>query len=144
MLFPFVKTIQQQLMPVLVDSYLWSTGTTTINLANTGKYSVTVTNNYSTISCSAPRFRSPKIKHCHDNFCRYGLDGQSKYNNRLHNWRGRFWIFNWPLTFRTVIFWISSAENTRLRWEKNGLRHCNRRGLFIDVPQILYAKWRWF
>jgi gliding motility-associated-like protein len=39
------------------DSYLWSTGATTsnINLANTGKYSVTVTNNYSTISCSSTK-----------------------------------------------------------------------------------------
>jgi hypothetical protein len=40
---------------------------------------------------AALKFRSTKIKHCHDNFCRYaGLDGQSKYNNRLRNGRGRF------------------------------------------------------
>jgi gliding motility-associated-like protein len=36
------------------DSYLWSTGATTarINVDNPGNYSVTVTNNYTTISCS--------------------------------------------------------------------------------------------
>jgi hypothetical protein len=36
------------------DAYLWSTGATTssINLGNPGNYSVTVTNNYTTISCS--------------------------------------------------------------------------------------------
>jgi gliding motility-associated-like protein len=39
------------------DSYLWSTGATTssIIVANPGNYSVTVTNNYSTISCSSTK-----------------------------------------------------------------------------------------
>ena len=39
------------------DSYLWSNGTTTssITVANPGEFSVTVTNNYSTISCSSTK-----------------------------------------------------------------------------------------
>jgi gliding motility-associated-like protein len=39
------------------DSYLWSTGATaaTINTNNPGNYSVTVTNNYTTISCSSTK-----------------------------------------------------------------------------------------
>lgn len=39
------------------DNYLWSTGATssTITVTNPGNYSVTVTNNYSTISCSSTK-----------------------------------------------------------------------------------------
>jgi gliding motility-associated-like protein len=39
------------------DTYLWSTGATTssIIVTNSGNYSVTVTNNYSTISCSSTK-----------------------------------------------------------------------------------------
>jgi gliding motility-associated-like protein len=39
------------------DTYLWSTGETSssINVDNPGNYSVTVTNNYSTISCSSTK-----------------------------------------------------------------------------------------
>jgi hypothetical protein len=88
-----------------------------------------------------------KIKYCHDNFCRYtGLDGQSKYNNLFTQLaRAILNIQLTVLTFRIAInFAASSAGQYTVQVrDKNGLWHSNRRSLFIDVPQILYAKRRW-
>jgi hypothetical protein len=57
MLFPFVKTIPLQLMQVLVMTAIYGQLERQLQNKsnNPGNYSVTVTNNYSTISCSSTK-----------------------------------------------------------------------------------------
>jgi hypothetical protein len=55
------------------DTYYGQLGDNFNISGQSGNYSVTVTNNTLLFLAPALRFRSTKIKHCHDNFCRYAL-----------------------------------------------------------------------
>jgi hypothetical protein len=123
-----------------------------VNWSNNFKYKsgkywqipVTVTNNYSTISCSS-RFRSRK-----SNIAMITSvdteDWTDSQNTTVYTTGAGDFEYSIDGTYfqdSNQFLNIISGEYTVAVRDKKRLWHCNRRGLFIDVPQILYAKRRW-
>jgi hypothetical protein len=81
-------------------------------------------------------FRSTKIKHCHDNFCRYaGLDGQS--NTQPFTQRARA-ILNIQLTVLTSRIAINFEHR---QWSHVHVREKNGCGTVTDeVYLLMYPK----
>jgi hypothetical protein len=107
-----------------------------INANNPGNIPVTVTSNYSSISCCS----STKVSICEIKYSAIiasirtwiGQTIKIQYLFTL-DWR-RFWIFNWRYAFRIAINFQNIVRRTIYGWgvRQNGCGS-NRRSLFIDV-----------
>jgi hypothetical protein len=108
-------------------------------MGNPGNYSVTVTNNYTTISCSSTK--SFEVRKSNIAMIT-SVDTKDWTDNQIHNsftQRARA-ILNIQLTVltsRIAINFRTSSVVTCACETKKRLWYSNRRSLFIDVPQIL-------